>query len=78
MGMEFGKAAKTAAVFAIPWFVLTLILGMILGYVLFPYILPTFAGIEWIVSGLISVFLIWLIWLWQGIDVYLKSKVKGI
>lgn len=79
MPEKIGKAAKTAAVFTIPWFVLSLILGTILSMFVFPYILPAIAGmgIEWIVSGLISTFIVWLLWLWQGIDEYLKRKFKA-
>jgi len=76
--MKSGQALKTAAVYAIPWFVLSLIIGMALSYglslggIVFP------ASWGWILSGILSALLTWFVWLWQGIDKHLDKTAKKL
>lgn len=75
---DTGKAFKKAGIYALPWFVLSLLLGMVLGAVVFPFIEPTYAamGFTWLFSGLISTIVVWFVWIkFQIPENYLNKHV---
>lgn len=64
--METGKAVKVAAIYTLPWFVLSLLLGWVIGFILdmtgmSAQIMANQYG--WLLSGLLSIFIVWLAWL---------------
>lgn len=68
--VSYERALKIALFYTIPWFVLNLLIGLVLGIIVFPYIAPIYGGTglvagfipAWVISGIISTFVVWFVW----------------
>lgn len=77
---DTGKAAKHAAIYTIPWMVLSILLGWVLGLVFSSTGIASMIAVNqygWLISGAISTFVVWLVWLRSGLpDEYLNKYTR--
>ncbi len=74
------KDAKKAIVYAIPFFILAWIIGLVLGATLFAWIGSFLAGLgaeaSATVQGILSLFFVWLVWLKADMPKHLAKYAK--
>lgn len=81
MGKDLGKIIKTGLVYAIPWFIVAMVVGFVYGMTLGVILNPILIGVPnlpMLVNGLISVAITWIVWLGFDIDKEINKRVKGV